>query len=76
MSEEVGTLVLQRAIGQEVVIGPVGAPLCRVRVVRIQPSGVRLAFEAPHNVEINRGKIADLKLAREFGAARDVEVRP
>ncbi|HRQ74088.1 MAG TPA: carbon storage regulator [Phycisphaerales bacterium] len=76
MSEQTGTLYLQRALGEAVVIGPPDSPLCVVRVVRIRSKVVRLSFEAPPNVEINRGEIADAKLARQFEMARDVEVQP
>lgn len=54
-------LALTRRIGEEVVIGDPNAPLGRIRVVDIHGDKVRLAFDFPREIEINRKELADEK---------------
>ncbi|MEM9420773.1 MAG: carbon storage regulator [Planctomycetota bacterium] len=54
-------LALTRRIGEEVVLGDPNAPLGRIRVVDIHGDKVRLAFDFPREVEINRKELADEK---------------
>ncbi|MEM9916256.1 MAG: carbon storage regulator [Planctomycetota bacterium] len=55
-------LALTRRVGEEVVIGDPHAPLGRIRVVDVHGDKVRLAFDFPREVEINRKELADEKL--------------
>lgn len=52
-------LVLTRKVGEEVVIGN----NVRICVVSVEGRRVRLSFDAPRNVEINRAEV-ELKLHR------------
>ena len=54
-------LALTRRVGEEVVIGDPHSPLGRVRVVDVHGDKVRLAFDFPREVEINRKELADEK---------------
>lgn len=54
------SLVLSRKLGTEVVLHEGGRVLARVRVVRIEDK-VRLAFDAPPSVEIDRGEVYEAK---------------
>ncbi len=55
-------LALTRRIGEEVVIGDPAKPLGVVRVVEIHGDKVRLAFDFPREMDINRRELADQKL--------------
>jgi len=54
-------LALTRRVGEEVVIGDPHAPLGLLRVVDIHGDKVRLAFDFPRDIEINRKELADEK---------------
>ena len=54
-------LALTRRVNEEVVIGDPAQPLGRIRVVDIQGDKVRLAFDFPRAVEINRRELAEEK---------------
>ena len=54
-------LALTRRIGEEVVIGDPNNPLGLIRVVEIHGDKVRLAFDFPQEVDINRRELADQK---------------
>ena len=54
-------LALTRRIGEEVVIGDPANPLGFVRVVDVSGDRVRLAFQFPREVAINRRELADEK---------------
>lgn len=56
-------LALTRRIGEEVVIGDPENPLGFVRVVDVSGDRVRLAFQFPREVAVNRRELADEKLA-------------
>lgn len=55
-------LALTRRIGEEVVIGDPANPLGVVRVVEIHGDKVRLAFDFPRDMQINRKELAEQKL--------------
>ncbi|MDX1682669.1 MAG: carbon storage regulator [Phycisphaeraceae bacterium] len=57
-------LALTRRAGEEVVIGDPTKPLGVIRVVEVQGDKVRLSFDFPHEVPINRRELAEQK-ARE-----------
>jgi carbon storage regulator len=52
-------LVITRREGEEVVIGDPKKPLGIVRVASVKGERVRLAFDFPREVEINRREVAD-----------------
>lgn len=52
-------LVITRREGEEVVIGDPKKPLGVVRVASVKGERVRLAFDFPREVEINRREVAD-----------------
>ena len=54
-------LALTRRVGEEVVIGDPKQPLGMIRVVDIHGDKVRLAFDFPREVDINRKELADEK---------------
>ena len=55
-------LVLTRRVGEEVVLGDPKNPLGLIRVVEVSGDKVRLAFEFPKSIQINRKELADEKL--------------
>jgi carbon storage regulator CsrA len=57
-------LVITRREGEEVVIGDPKKPLGIVRVASVKGERVRLAFDFPREVEINRREVAD-QIAKE-----------
>ncbi|MEM6749569.1 MAG: carbon storage regulator [Planctomycetota bacterium] len=61
-------LALTRRIGEEVVIGDPKSPLGMIRVVDIHGDKVRLAFDFPREMQVNRKELAEQK-------ARDGETR-
>ncbi len=67
-----GMLALTRRKGQEVYIGDPADPLGIVRVVDIQGDKVKLAFQFPRELPVNRRELAEEKArdAREKAAAR------
>ncbi|MEM1098974.1 MAG: carbon storage regulator [Planctomycetota bacterium] len=54
-------LALTRRKGEEVVIGDPKSPLGLIRVVDIHGDKVKLAFDFPRDVDINRKELADEK---------------
>lgn len=57
--ESTDMLVLARAVNQDVVIGPPERPIGIVRVVKIQGDKVRIGFDFPRSVPINRAEVAE-----------------
>lgn len=57
-------LVLARRVGEEVIIGDPRNPIGSVKVVKIQGDQVRLAFEFPRQVEVNRKEVAEERAGR------------
>ncbi|MEX0887488.1 MAG: carbon storage regulator [Phycisphaeraceae bacterium] len=54
-------LALTRRVGEEVVIGDPSNPVGVIRVVEVHGDKVRLGFDFPHDVPINRRELADQK---------------
>ena len=54
-------LALTRRIGEEVVIGDPRKPMGVIRVVEIHGDKVRLSFDFPRDVMINRRELAEQK---------------
>lgn len=54
-------LALTRRVGEEVVIGDPSNPLGFVRVVEVHGEKVRLAFDFPRDLPINRRELAEQK---------------
>jgi carbon storage regulator CsrA len=52
-------LVITRREGEEVVIGDPKNPIGIVRIANVKGDRVRVAFDFPRNVEINRREVAD-----------------
>ncbi|HYF14543.1 MAG TPA: carbon storage regulator [Phycisphaerales bacterium] len=52
-------LVITRREGEEVVIGDPKKPIGVVRIASVKGERVRIAFDFPREVEINRREIAD-----------------
>jgi carbon storage regulator len=52
-------LVITRREGEEVVIGDPRNPIGVVRIASVKGERVRIAFDFPRDVEINRREIAD-----------------
>lgn len=52
-------LVITRREGEEVVIGDPRNPIGVVRIASVKGERVRVAFDFPREVEINRREIAD-----------------
>ena len=62
-------LALTRRVGEEVVIGDPARPTGVIRVVEVQGDKVRLAFDFPKDIAINRRELAEAK-------AKGLPVRP
>ena len=54
-------LALTRRIGEEIVIGDPRQPLGVIRIVDIQGDKVRLSFDFPREMSINRRELAEQK---------------
>ena len=52
-------LVITRREGEEVVIGDPKKPLGVVRIASVKGERVRIAFDFPREIDINRREIAD-----------------
>lgn len=52
-------LVITRREGEEVVIGDPKNPIGVVRIASVKGERVRIAFDFPREVEINRREVAD-----------------
>ena len=61
-------LALSRRVGEKVVIGDPAQPLGVIQVVAVQGDKVRLAFDFPREVQINRSELADRKRDGEPGS--------
>lgn len=61
-------LALSRRVGEKVVIGDPAQPLGVIQVVAVQGDKVRLAFDFPREVQINRSELADRKRGDESGS--------
>jgi len=62
--EKSAMLALTRRVGEEVVIGDPSEPLGLIRVVEIHGDKVRLSFDFPKKVKINRKELAEQKARR------------
>ena len=58
-------LALTRRPGEEIVIGDPANPLGVIRVVDIHSDKVRLSFDFPREVKINRRELADQKIKQQ-----------
>lgn len=58
-------LALTRRIGEEVVIGDPHKPLGIIRVVSVRGDKVRLSFDFPRDMPINRRELADQKISEQ-----------
>lgn len=63
-------LALTRRPGEEVVIGDPSNPLGVIRVVDVHSDKVRLSFDFPREIKINRRELADQKVQQQ----KDAEV--
>ncbi len=54
-------LALTRRVGEEVVIGDPSNPVGVIRVVEVHGDKVRLGFDFPQDVQINRRELAEQK---------------
>jgi carbon storage regulator len=54
-------LALTRRVGEEIVVGDPRKPLGVIRVVDIHGDKVRLSFDFPRDMAINRRELADQK---------------
>jgi carbon storage regulator len=54
-------LALTRRVGEEIVLGDPKKPLGVIRIVDIHGDKVRLSFDFPRDLQINRKELADLK---------------
>jgi carbon storage regulator CsrA len=64
-------LVITRREGEEVVIGDPSNPLGVVRIAQIRGDRVRIAFDFPRNVQVNRREVAN-QIADETDAPQIV----
>lgn len=60
-------LALTRRVGEEVVFGDPNNPLGVLRVVEIHGDKVRLSFDFPRDVDINRKELAEQKRKNASG---------
>jgi carbon storage regulator CsrA len=60
-------LALTRRVGEEVVIGDPAKPLGVIRVVDVHGDKVRLSFNFPAEVQINRRELAEQKARQAQG---------
>ena len=58
-------LALTRRVGEEVILGDPKAPLGSIRVVEVSGDKVRLAFDFPKTMQINRKELAEQKMRGE-----------
>jgi len=58
-------LALTRRPGEEIVIGDPAKPLGVIRIVEIHGDKVRLSFDFPREVMINRRELADQKMRQQ-----------
>ena len=58
-------LALTRRIGEEIVIGDPNKPMGVIRVVEIHGDKVRLSFDFPREIMINRRELAEQKARQD-----------
>lgn len=58
-------LALTRRPGEEIVIGDPANPLGVIRIVDIHGDKVRLSFDFPRDVKINRRELAEQKIKQQ-----------
>ncbi len=58
-------LALTRRVGEEIVLGDPKQPLGVIRIVEIHGDKVRLSFNFPREMQINRRELAELKAKQE-----------
>jgi carbon storage regulator CsrA len=58
-------LALTRRPGEEIVIGDPANPLGVIRIVDVHSDKVRLSFDFPRDIEINRRELADQKIKQQ-----------
>lgn len=58
-------LALTRRVGEEIVLGDPSQPLGVIRVVDIQGDKVRLSFDFPREMSINRKELAEQKAKQQ-----------
>ena len=58
-------LALTRRIGEEVIIGDPKHPIGVIRIVEIHGDKVRLSFDFPRDVLINRRELAEQKARQQ-----------
>ena len=61
-------LALTRRVGEEIVIGDPRQPLGFIRVVEIHGDKVKLSFDFPREMQINRRELADQKARQDPNA--------
>lgn len=61
-------LALTRRPGEEIVIGDPANPLGVIRVVDVHSDKVRLSFDFPRDIKINRRELADQKIKQQQAA--------
>ena len=61
-------LALTRRPGEEIVIGDPANPLGVIRIVDIHSDKVRLSFDFPREIKINRRELADQKAKQQQAA--------
>ncbi len=66
-------LALTRRINEEIVIGDPANPLGVIRVVAVHGDKVRLSFDFPREVKINRRELADQKAKGELPGGKKAE---
>jgi carbon storage regulator CsrA len=54
-------LALTRRVGEEIVVGDVDNPLGIIRIIDIRSDKVRLSFDFPREILINRKELAEQK---------------
>lgn len=72
-------LALTRRIGEEVVIGDPRNPLGVIRIMEIHGDKVRLSFDFPKDMQINRRELAEQKarqLQGDQGSSQDEKPPP
>ncbi|MEE9405355.1 MAG: carbon storage regulator [Algisphaera sp.] len=55
-------LALSRRVGEKIVIGDPANPLGVIQIMAVQGDKVRLAFDFPRDIQINRKELADRML--------------
>ena len=69
-------LALTRRVGEEVVIGDPSNPTGLIRVVEIHGDKVRLSFDFPREVLINRKELAEQKARQAAADAKSSGANP